>query len=82
MSNDYSSDPPVATAGHSNTDPGAVNGKIKEADLVVNFRNAVTHYLREAGLQGYIAEAWCLINTTSEKMSILSTRSSQIYSDV
>ncbi|MDH5819489.1 N-acetylmuramoyl-L-alanine amidase [Acinetobacter pseudolwoffii] len=41
----------TATAGHSNTDPGAVNGKIKEADLVVNFRNAVTHYLREAGLQ-------------------------------
>ena len=39
------------TAGHSNSDPGAVNGKIKEADLVVNFRNAVTHYLREAGLQ-------------------------------
>ncbi|WP_347473855.1 N-acetylmuramoyl-L-alanine amidase [Acinetobacter thermotolerans] len=41
----------TVTAGHSNTDPGAVNGKIKEADLVVNFRNAVTHYLREAGLQ-------------------------------
>src|SRR5690606_8492843 len=39
------------TAGHSNTDPGAVNGKVKEADLVVNFRNAVTHYLREAELQ-------------------------------
>ena len=39
------------TAGHSNTDPGAVNGKTKEADLVVNFRNAVTRYLREAGLQ-------------------------------
>ena len=39
------------TAGHSNTDSGAVNGKTKEADLVVNFRNAVTHYLREAGLQ-------------------------------
>lgn len=39
------------TAGHSNTDPGAVNGKVKEADLVVNFRNAVTHYLREVGLQ-------------------------------
>ncbi|UUS56248.1 N-acetylmuramoyl-L-alanine amidase [Acinetobacter sp. YH16040_T] len=39
------------TAGHSNADPGAVNGKTKEADLVVNFRNAVTHYLREAGLQ-------------------------------
>ncbi|WP_111884598.1 N-acetylmuramoyl-L-alanine amidase [Acinetobacter sp. CFCC 11171] len=39
------------TAGHSNTDPGAVNGKYKEADLVVNFRNAVSHYLHEAGLQ-------------------------------
>lgn len=39
------------TAGHSNTDPGAVNGKTKEADLVVNFRNAVTHYLHEAGIQ-------------------------------
>lgn len=39
------------TAGHSNTDPGAVNGKVKEADLVVNFRNAVTYYLREAGIQ-------------------------------
>lgn len=39
------------TAGHSNTDPGAVNGKVKEADLVAQFRNAVTHYLREAGLQ-------------------------------
>lgn len=41
----------TVTAGHSNKDPGAVNGKIKEADLVTNFRNAVTHYLREAGLQ-------------------------------
>ena len=41
----------TVTAGHSNSDPGAVNGKTKEADLVVNFRNAVTHYLREAGLQ-------------------------------
>lgn len=41
----------TVTAGHSNTDPGAVNGKVKEADLVVNFRNAVTYYLREAGIQ-------------------------------
>lgn len=39
------------TAGHSNTDPGAVNGNAKEADLAVNFRNAVAFYLREAGLQ-------------------------------
>ncbi|MGL5405168.1 MAG: N-acetylmuramoyl-L-alanine amidase [Acinetobacter sp.] len=41
----------TVTAGHSNTDPGAVNGKIKEADLVTNFRNAVSFYLREAGVQ-------------------------------
>ncbi|WP_180128147.1 MULTISPECIES: N-acetylmuramoyl-L-alanine amidase [unclassified Acinetobacter] len=39
------------TAGHSNSDPGAVDGKYKEAELVRQFRNAVTHYLREAGLQ-------------------------------
>lgn len=41
----------AVTAGHSNTDPGAVNGKYKEADLVTNFRNAVAFYLREAGIQ-------------------------------
>ncbi|WP_407412165.1 N-acetylmuramoyl-L-alanine amidase [Acinetobacter sp.] len=39
------------TAGHSNTDPGAVNGKTKESELVTNFRNAVSHYLREYGVQ-------------------------------
>lgn len=38
------------TAGHSNTDPGAVNGKVKEAELVTKFRNAVAFYLREAGI--------------------------------
>lgn len=38
------------TAGHSNTDPGAVNGKYKEAELVRQFRNAVAHYLSVAGL--------------------------------
>lgn len=40
----------TVTAGHSNTDPGAVNGKIKESEFVTNFRNAVVHYLREAGV--------------------------------
>ena len=40
----------TVTAGHSNTDPGAVNGKYKEADLVRNFRNAVAHYLLSAGV--------------------------------
>ncbi|MEG2434597.1 MAG: N-acetylmuramoyl-L-alanine amidase, partial [Acinetobacter sp.] len=32
-------------------DPGAVNGKFKEAELVSQFRNAVAYYLREAGIQ-------------------------------
>lgn len=31
---------------------------------------------------GYIAEAWCLVNTTNEKMRILSLRSSQLYAAV
>lgn len=38
------------TAGHSNTDSGAVNGKFKEAELVTKFRNAVAHYLKEEGI--------------------------------
>ena len=41
----------TVTAGHSNTDPGAVNSKYKEAELVSQFRNAVAYYLREAGIQ-------------------------------
>ena len=41
----------TVTAGHSNKDPGAVNGRFKEAELVSQFRNAVAYYLREAGIQ-------------------------------
>lgn len=41
----------TVTAGHSNKDSGAVNGKFKEAELVSQFRNAVAYYLREAGIQ-------------------------------
>lgn len=39
----------VITAGHSNVDPGAVNGSVTEAHIVTDFRNMVAHYLREAG---------------------------------
>lgn len=39
----------VITAGHSNVDPGAVNGKDTEAQLVTGFRNAVAFYLRNYG---------------------------------
>lgn len=40
----------AVTAGHSNTDPGAVRGSEKEADFVVKVRNAVELYLLRAGL--------------------------------
>lgn len=40
----------VITAGHSNTDPGAVYGGHTEADIVTDFRNMVAHYLRESGI--------------------------------
>ena len=38
------------TAGHSNTDPGAVNGSIREADVVRDMRNMVAVYLERAGV--------------------------------
>ena len=40
----------AVTAGHSNTDPGAVRGSVKEAEFVTKFRNAVELYLLRAGL--------------------------------
>jgi len=33
-------------------------------------------------MYGYVAEAWCLVNTTAEKMRILSLRASQVYATV
>lgn len=35
------------TAGHSNTDPGAVNGSDREADLAQDMRNIITSILRD-----------------------------------
>jgi len=40
----------TVTAGHSNKDPGAVNGEFKEAELVAKFRNAVAYYLARANV--------------------------------
>lgn len=40
----------LISAGHSNKDPGAVNGKRKEADIVLDMRNMVSVYLRQAGV--------------------------------
>ena len=41
----------VITAGHSNTDPGAVAGKRKEADIAVAMRNLVAAALRAKGYE-------------------------------
>lgn len=38
------------TAGHSDTDPGAVNGKRTEAQIVLDMRKMVGHYLSLAGV--------------------------------
>lgn len=38
------------TAGHSNVDPGAVNGSYKEAFIAVEFRNEIAKRLRDAGI--------------------------------
>lgn len=39
------------TAGHSNTDSGAVNGKITEAEIVRDMRNMVNLYLEREGIK-------------------------------
>ena len=39
----------VVTAGHSNTDPGAVAAWAKEADIAVEMRNIITSKLRALG---------------------------------
>lgn len=39
----------VITAGHSNRDPGAVNGSDREADLAQDMRNITAAILREKG---------------------------------
>lgn len=38
------------TAGHSNTDSGAVNGSDRESDIAQDMRNIVAYYLRSKGI--------------------------------
>ena len=40
----------VITAGHSNTDPGAVNGNITEAEITTDMRNIVAYCLKDLGI--------------------------------
>ena len=39
------------TAGHSNVDPGAVNGQHREADIAQDARNIVAYYLKQKGIE-------------------------------
>lgn len=41
----------LLSAGHSNTDPGAVANGVKESDIAVEARNIVLHKLEAAGIQ-------------------------------
>lgn len=41
----------VITAGHSNTDPGAVNGNITEASIATDMRNMVALYLERKDIE-------------------------------
>ena len=38
------------TAGHSNSDPGAVNGSDRESEVAQDMRNIVAYYLRSKGI--------------------------------
>ena len=38
------------TAGHSNSDPGAVNGSDRESEIAQDMRNIVAYYLRSKGV--------------------------------
>ena len=40
----------VITAGHSNTDPGAVNGNITEAEIATDMRNIIAFCLKDLGI--------------------------------
>lgn len=41
----------VITAGHSNTDPGAVNGNVTEAEIATDMRNIVAYCLKDLGIE-------------------------------
>ncbi|EHU2215462.1 Uncharacterised protein [Acinetobacter baumannii] len=61
----------------------SVNEKTWINDLYFNIGRArsaaVANLDYSSPLYGYVAEAWCLVNTTAEKMRILSLRASQVY---
>jgi N-acetylmuramoyl-L-alanine amidase len=61
----------LISAGHSNTDPGAVNGKFREADFTLKIRNAVAEELTKLG-QDFIEDGGTdpvKVDTTNQPLS-------------
>lgn len=58
------------SAGHSNTDPGAVANGRRESEVVTEFRNIVAYYFRQWGVphmtDGVGAENWSLTRAVKE----------------
>lgn len=52
----------VITAGHSNTDPGAVYNGTKEADFCADIRNYVAYYLRHWGQKDVLTDGEGRVN--------------------
>lgn len=46
----------LISAGHSETDPGAVNGKITEENLVTELRDIVVKKLKERGVKNVVTD--------------------------
>jgi N-acetylmuramoyl-L-alanine amidase len=42
------------TAGHSNTDPGAVNGNVTEAEITTDMRNIVAYCLADLSIEAVV----------------------------
>ena len=61
------------TAGHSNTDPGAVNTltKDRESDIVIDMRNMVAGYLRKAGITVRVDGGGKTNNTLSDAVRLV-----------
>lgn len=62
----------LISAGHSNTDPGATNGKDTEAAIVTDMRNMVGIYLKEANVP-YVQDGTGTVNLPLKTAGALAT---------
>ena len=59
------------TAGHNNKDPGAVNGKRTEADIVTDMRNIVAGMLEDLGYEVRTDGKGSINNSLSEAVKLI-----------